>query len=659
ADAEIISAMLNNCDITFPQEAVFFGNVNCGDIIRKIIWERIAPLGKDIYDEEMRNAASKAYSGGPDIGHTAPVWDDIMKLGLRGLLSRVLKLNFANPDSEFVASQVKVYEAAIGFVKRAADTADRCGKSEIAEGLRYLADNPPSTLYQAMQMTFVFYTLQHFAEGTNLRTLGRLDRLFMPFYKPENAEAIDILLDKFMIELNAIRAAANIPFMLCGSDADGNDLTNEMSYAILRSYIRLKPSEVKFHILTTEKTPEDFLRLALEGIKSGANSLVFMNDAQVIRSLEKLGETHEAAADYSVIGCYESGGREETTCSCNGIVNIPKALELALHKGIDVLTGKAVGDTSEFPLDTFDGLYSCFIAQLDYMVKKSMEITNGYEKLYSKIHSAPFFTSTYKTCVANGGDVYCNNSTPYANSSINAIGLATAVDSLAAVRKRVYEDGKMSLAEFVAILDADWEGNEVLRGIIKRKYPKYGNGDKTVDSLAADIVSALSDRINNIPNAKGGVYRLGLFSIDWRIDYGKRTAASADGRKCGETLSQNTGASFGCDREGTTAHLLSVTEIDCVNVPNGAIVDIDLHMSAVRGENGTTVMLAALKTYIQRGGIAVHYNVLDTASLRDAKEHPEKYPNLQVRLCGWNVKFTELSPAAQDEFIRRSEHQAG
>ena len=152
---------------------------------------------------------------------------------------------------------------------------------------------------------------------------------------------------------------------------------------------------------------------------------------------------------------------------------------------------------------------------------------------------------------------------------------------------------------------------------------------------------------------------MGLFSIDWRWELGEKCAASADGRKTGETLSQNSGATFGADREGATAHLLSVASIDSTNTPNGTIADLDLHTSAVRGSNGLRSMVATLKTYFDLGGFAVHYNVLDTQVLREAKAHPDRYPNLQVRLCGWNVLFNTLSEREKDDFIARSVTREG
>ena len=147
---------------------------------------------------------------------------------------------------------------------------------------------------------------------------------------------------------------------------------------------------------------------------------------------------------------------------------------------------------------------------------------------------------------------------------------------------------------------------------------------------------------------------MGLFSIDWRWEFGEKTAASADGRRSGETLSQNVSATFGADKDGATAHLRSAASFDYTKVVNGTVADIDLHISATKGENGMNALLTSLKTFFDLGGLAVHSNILDTEVLKDAKLHPEKYPNLQVRLCGWNVLFSSLSEKEKDEFIARS-----
>ena len=263
-------------------------------------------------------------------------------------------------------------------------------------------------------------------------------------------------------------------------------------------------------------------------------------------------------------------------------------------------------------------------------------------------------SATYQSALDRGADLYAGYAAKYNSSSLNAIGLGTAADSLAAIRRLVYEDGVMTLAELRDLLAADWAGKEPLRLAIRNRYPKYGMGDKKTDLLAKGIIEALSGQINGRPNVKGGHWRLGTFSINWRWELGAKTAASADGRHAGDTLSQNTSASFGADKEGATAHLISAAVFDSVHTPNGSVVDIDLHSSAVRGEAGIESLMATLETYFAMGGFSVHYNILDTETLKKAKQNPADYPNLQVRLCGWNVLFSSLSEAEKDEFIARS-----
>ena len=179
------------------------------------------------------------------------------------------------------------------------------------------------------------------------------------------------------------------------------------------------------------------------------------------------------------------------------------------------------------------------------------------------------------------------------------------------------------------------------------------------DKDAAALVEELARMINGVPNEKRGVYRLGLHSITVRWPMGKNLAATPDGRLQGERTSLNTGASFGADREGTTAHIISVTTLDATHSPNSVTLDLDLHSSAVKGENGLQVMYATLKTYISRGGFSVHYNVLDSETLRAAQKKPEDYPNLQVRVCGWNYLFTKLVKEQQDDYILRAERDIG
>jgi len=660
SDCDIDVYLLDNCEITVPEINRFMVAVDCRAIREAVFRERFYAAKSTIRDPAYADGmAAKLYFGTYDFGHTSACWEDVINLGIYGLRQRIDRYrDRAGNDphkQRFYREITRVYDAALRFIARAAKKARDEGRTEMADGLDHLTKGAPSTLYEALQTVILYYYLQQYFDGTLLRTLGRLDTLLFPFYKKADKAIVPQMLLDFMHEIDRIHAAANMPFALGGTDEQGNDLINELSYLLLETYRKAGTHCTKLHLLISENTPRDIVENALDAVREGNNSIVFMDDGRVIKSLELLGEEHRDAVNYHVVGCYECGANGEITCSCGTRMNLAKALEMALFSGVDLLTGKQIGLANDGVFPTFDDLFSEYLRQVKYAVDCGIYCTDLCEENYGMLHAAPIFSATYVSALENGGDLYCDHSAKYPNSSVDAIGLATATDSLAAIRKLVYEDKSLTLDEFKAILKNNWEGQEVLRLTVKNKFPKYGMGDKKTDDLAKKTVDALAAQVNGHPNKKGGVYRLGLFSIDWRWKFGSLTGASADGRLSGETVSQNTGATFGADRNGATAHMLSVAYLDGTRTPNGAIVDLDLHSSAVRGENGLNAMTASLYTFLALGGFCIHYNVLDTETLKKAKDNPEAYPNLQVRLCGWNVLFSSLSEKEKEEFIARSE----
>ncbi len=655
-DCELLIFLLDHCTITVPPQNRFFVEVNTESVSKRITARRRKTLASLPEESGLADGmAALAFTGDYDFGHTSAEWESVIPLGIFGLRERIYSYAKQNSDTEqksiFYQGLLSVYDAALRFLNRAANEAEACKKREMANSLRCLTQCRPTTLYEALQTSIIYYVFQHLVEGTPLRTLGRVDALFYPFYNQTPSD--DALIRAYIEEIDRLKAPSNIPFAIGGTTPDGNTAENELTLAFLNTYHATPTVNTKLHILCTEQTSTSLIETAFRAIREGNNSIVFLSDSKVVESLKKQGATHTDAVRYHVVGCYECGANGELTCSCNARVNIPKALELALNDGRDILTGKQIG-VKQAPVKSYEQLLVAFETQLKHLCHCAMRATDLYEAHYAQIHAAPFLSSTYTSALEKGGDLYGSHTAVYNNSSVNAIGLATAADSLMAIKQAVFEDQTVSLQEYIAILRADWKGYEPLRLLVKNKYPKFGQGDRTVDNIAVRIVDTLSATISGHPNVKGGTYRLGLFSIDWRWEFGKKTAASADGRHSGETLSQNTSATFGCDTNGATAHLLSAARPNTSKTPNGAIVDIDLHRSAVQGENGLLALVSSLKTYFSLGGFAVHYNVLDTDILKAAMEHPERYPSLQVRLCGWNVLFSSLSNAEKEEFIMRS-----
>lgn len=658
-DCEILEYLFDNCTITVPEENRFFVCVNTDGIQRDMIYKRTQKFDSVITDNGFEAGfIIRAYIGLYDFGHTTTEWDNVIGLGIWGIKQRIIKYAKYHKNDEkkqcFYSNILRVYDAALRFMERASETALFAGKPEMAEGIKNLCERVPQNLFEAMQTSIIYYTLQHMFDGTNLRTLGRLDSLFYPFYINENEDIRKAMLVDYFKEIDRLKAPSNIPFAIGGTDIAGGCLVNELSYDIIDVYNKAQTNNTKIHLICSENTPEDIIRNGLDSVRKGNNSIVFMSDEKIIESLVKQGAEYEDAVDYHIVGCYECGANGELTCSCNARVNIVKALEYALNGGIDMITGKLVGLENDGNFNSYEKLYSEFERQLVYLSNCAMKATDLWESHYDEFHSAPILSGTYRSSLERGGDLYRDYAARYNNSSVNAIGLGTTVDSLTAIKKAVFEDKMLTLDEFIGILKTNWKDNEPLRLFIKNRFPKFGQDNSDVDCMARDIVKKLSEAISKKTNAKGGVYRLGLFSIDWRWEMGEKTAASADGRLSGETLSQNTSASFGADKYGATAHLKSVAAIDASDTPNGTIVDIDMHSSATVSDNGLNAMVASLKTYFELGGFAVHYNVLDTEVLKDAKLNPDKYPNLQVRLCGWNVLFSSLSEKEKDEFIARS-----
>lgn len=220
--------------------------------------------------------------------------------------------------------------------------------------------------------------------------------------------------------------------------------------------------------------------------------------------------------------------------------------------------------------------------------------------------------------------------------------------------KRLCFEQEVSFDELRTMLAADWKGYETVRAARLNDTEKYGNHIREADRIAEDLFCAFERTINGQPNGRGGVFRCGLFSVDWRFFMGEATGATPDGRRAKEPISKNTAAVIGQDRQGVTALLQSMLTIDGSATPDGNVADVVLHCSAVSGDDGFEAFVTLVKTYLQMGGFSVHLNVLNPEELRRAQKNPAEYQNLQIRLCGWNVRFVDLSREEQDEFILQS-----
>ena len=303
----------------------------------------------------------------------------------------------------------------------------------------------------------------------------------------------------------------------------------------------------------------------------------------------------------------------------------------------------------------FGDFYSAFLKQYENLIDKIIYCTNNYEKYMEEINPSSMYSATVETSLKNAFDGY-QGGVKFNNTSILNCGLGTAVDAIMAVYELVYKTKEVSIETLKTALDNNWQGYEKLRQkALKCKY-KYGNGDALTDSYAQALSSFFTSKVNGRKNARGGTYKAILHSAMQFIWQGQKTEATPDGRKSGEEISKNASPTPGMDKNGVTALINSVTKLYPPSYPESFCLDIMLHPSAVEGDDGLIAMKAILDTYMKKYGMSMQFNVFNSSLLRDAQKNPEKYKNLQVRVCGWNVLWNNLSKAEQDSYILRAEN---
>lgn len=610
---------------------------------------------------------SCAMAAGTDFGHIAPDWQYVLDRGIPGILEDLKAEKERHRDDAsllpYYEDRILVYGAFSASLNRAADYACSLNTAEgdfVSGNLRHLAVSAPETLAQAMQLILIFYVYQTSLDKVIVRSLGGLDRMLAPYYRKDlegstfTQSRLAEITDSFFLQISGMKVTANLPFYICGTDGEGKDASNEFTLFLLNRYRALDIYDPKLHVLYHEHMNKEVLRLILEMIREGKNSFVFINTAAASKALENVGISKEDAKKVIVYGCYETAAEgKEVPCTCAGMINMAKAVEFALYNGKEAGGTKTVSVPTGEDFETFDDFYKAVLTQLSYTTEMCMDTISLYEPHYHTLNPSLFLSPTFRESRESGIDVYSGGA-KYNNTSVVGAGLATLVDSLTVIRHLVFEEKKLTLSELAQILQNDWKDQETLRLTVRKRYPKFGNNTEESDRLTVQIHTHFADLINNRPNGRGGVFRCGSFSVDWRFWMGEKTAATPDGRFAKDPLSKNLCAVPGQDRSGVTAYLNTILKLDSSKTPDGYVADVALHCSAVAQEDGLQAFSGLLSTFMKRGGFAVHFNILSPETLLAAQKDPDKYRNLQIRLCGWNVRFVDLDTDRQNEFINQA-----
>jgi pyruvate formate-lyase/glycerol dehydratase family glycyl radical enzyme len=682
--AHIFALILTRAQITVDAQDWFVDKLNHAGLIKKIDdrWLSEVQAGplqveSDWFDLIWQCGLGR---GLLDTGHISPGWDNMFSGGLQGLISQarthLARLGeTASPEQcAFYQAIEIVYTATIALARRFAAQARRVALEHPQAAGRMLAaaaacervpGESPRTLYEALQFAWLMHQLIEM-EGEMVRSMGHFDRLYLPYYRADIAEGrltraqakelIEFFWYKFYAHTQGCANGKNFAFG--GQYADGSEVTNELTYLALEAYEEVNTPDPKLSVRFLPTSEDRLYQRVADLIREGHNSFVLMNDVPAVEAQVRLGIPLEDARAYLPIGCYEPAvDGKETGCTMNIVINLAKGVELALNNGTDPLSGERLGLPTGDPLafTDFEQVFAAFTAQMDFLLDRFISYNCAHERQWPQIHPSPLIAGTIDDCLARGQDIG-QGGARYNSVGCVGVALANASDSLLAIQRAVFEEKKFSMAEILAALRSNFEGREALRQYLLNRIPKWGNDDPASDALTRRIADHFSAKVHNYQNARGGRVRASLFSLDYQWRLGDHTGATPDGRRARASLAPGVGPSAGLDRSGVTALIHSITRLDFNQMPNGAVLDITLHPSAVKGEDGLAAFVALIRTFFARGGYALQFNVFDAATLRDAQLHPENYASLQIRVTGWSVYFTHLSPFEQEQFIARSAH---
>ncbi len=561
--------------------------------------------------------------------HICPDWKSLLDMGIKQIRDRA-----AGASGVYHAAVALVFDGIIELIKR-------FDQLQPELGLAPLAERPPKTLKEALQLSYIYHELIEL-DGIEVRSMGRFDLLYNKYYEKDikdgrlTRESTKELLKYYWIKFFAKTMGKRFgkPFTF-GPDAVA------FTYTAFEAYHEMRTVDPKFHVRLSKSTPAAFQKIITECISDGCTGIVIVNNDAHIEILTQNGKSREDAEDYILIGCYEPAVMgKELNCSGAGSFNLAKPIEELIKTG---------------NYDTFENFYDAYIDLLKDKLNETMNQIRRWEKLWSKINPAPLFSGPMESCFQRGLDT-SQAGAKYNTSGICCTGLANAVDSLAVIRQLVYEEKRCGMSDMKQALEANWQGYEELRLEAVHRVPKWGNNIEQVDQLAVKISDFLGVAINHEPNARGGVFQAALYGIIVAAQQlGANTGALPDGRLAGTPLTMNTSATPGLDKNGITSLINSVTKINLKQFPNGTVLDIMLHPSVINGGRGIDTLISLIHSHFAKGGIAIQFNIFDRDILRKAQRQPEKYANLQVRVCGWNLRFIDLSPEEQDIFITMSE----
>ncbi len=534
------------------------------------------------------------------------------------------------------------------FAGRYRKEAEKVGNQAVSDTLTRIPEQAPSTFEEALQfLRIVHYCL--WCSFNYHNTLGRFDQYMYPYYRRDiessrlTKETALELVEEFFLSLNrdsdlytGMQQGDNGQSMVLGGLApDGSESFNELSDLCLQASLELKLIDPKINLRVNKNTPLSTYIRGTELTKQGLGFPQYANDDVVVKALRRWGYREEDCYSYVVAACWEF---IIPGYGCD----IPNLGSLSFP---DVMM-RAVSRMQE--CDTFENLMALV---KNNIFEEAEKLREGVHDIY--MEPAPLLSLMMHDTVSLAKDISLGSR--YNNYGFHGTGLSTAVDSLAAVRKYVYEEDRISKDRYLRALASDFEGEEELCNMLRFEGPKIGNDEDETDELAIRLLDWYAEAMEGHINDRGGIYRAGTGSAMYYIWQAENMQATPDGRRRSEEFACNYSPSLFTRLEGPFSIIKSFTKPDLVKVANGGPLTIELADSMFRTEESVEKTAMFVKTFIELGGHQMQINAVNREQLLDAKAHPENHRNLIVRVWGWSGYFVELDECYQEHIIKRME----
>ncbi len=581
-------------------------------------------------DEEWKDISSKRYIH--ELGFMSNLSPNYYSTISSGLLAKREK---ADEYGKMAIDNI------IALSDKYLEEAKKQGREDLVEILTQVPRYKARNFREALQ----FFRILHFSlwlEGNYHNTIGRFDRYMYPYLKADIEKGIYTeetalkLMEDFFLSFNkdsdiyvGVQQGDNgQSMMLGGVDENGNDVYNLLSELCLKASCNNKMIDPKINLRVDKNTPRDRYTEATKLTKVGLGFPQYSNDDIVIPALEKLGYSHEDATNYTVAACWEFiipfVGADVANI---GALSYPKVIDKVLHNNL-------------MDCETYEDFYK----NVENEIKLECDsICNGIKDLW--FIPSPFMNVLMDCDIYDGGK--------YNNFGIHGTGIATAADSLAVIKKYVFDEKSIGKQELIDAVDANFENTPELLHKLRFSAPKLGNNDDFVDSIATELLDSFSAALKGKTNCRGGIFRAGTGSAMYYLWHANEIGASPDGRREKEAFGTNYSVSLFAKVKGPVSVIASMTKQHFENAINGGPLTLEFHQSLFADDDGVEKVGLLVKTFIDRGGHQLQLNTVNLEKMLDAQKHPENHRQLVVRIWGWSAYFVELDREYQDHVIAR------